>query len=378
MLFNYGTRGKTTAGSDHAFWARVRIKDLRYSQDSCSELFSRSAELDSFESRKIQKLREQLSDDPDEVLSTLRIWPEVVLHSDRVFSMNNRRLFCIKNCAAPRDCRVWVKLYHSPDDYDQVYGRGAFDKYYTTTCSGEHITVTEHRHKGNLARTFGVDKVCEAHITLSHRKSVNEVCADRAHILKDFNLFDIQQRGDNQIVVHGALQRDVDRAGAYIQGKYDRTEPLPKRSCDESRRMQDGNSRCPSPFSGHGPTSHNASMASGDEYIPRVASMGSSLHHVNSFHIGSVKAPTKYSYVHTGRVRNGFPEYEDEAQGLVVFIEDGYWYASGRTGLQHRFRTKEDPRSDGLHLWEQRTKNGWVEFGKWLSTRTSAHAESLS
>ena len=53
MLFNYGTCGKTTAGNDHAFWARVEIKDLRYSQDSCSELFSRSPELDCFESLRM-------------------------------------------------------------------------------------------------------------------------------------------------------------------------------------------------------------------------------------------------------------------------------------------------------------------------------------
>ena len=120
-----------------------------YSQDSCSELFSKSSEFDSTETRSIHRLREKLPDDPDEVLSALKMYPEVVLHGDRLYSMNNRRTHCLKNCAAPKAARIWVRLYHSPHDYDKFYGYGAFDRYYRTTSGGGHVTVTQHHHKGN-------------------------------------------------------------------------------------------------------------------------------------------------------------------------------------------------------------------------------------
>ena len=58
--------------------------------------------------------------------------------------MNNRRIYCIRNCTAPKECRISIKLHRSPHDFDQVYGHGVFDRYYSTTCSGEDITVTEH------------------------------------------------------------------------------------------------------------------------------------------------------------------------------------------------------------------------------------------
>ena len=33
-----------------------------------------------------------------------------------------------------------------------------------------------------------------------------------------------------------------------------------------------------------------------------------------------------------------------------------------------RFRTKEDPRLDGAHDWEQSSKRGWIPFGENLTT----------
>ena len=143
--------------------------------------------------------------------------------------MNNRRADCIKNCAAPKGARIWVQLYHSPDEYDKAHGHGAFDKYYSTTSGGENITVTKHHHKGNLARTFNVEKVCEAHIDFNHANAADEVCADRGILTEQFHLLGIEKRSKFQIVVYGTLQRDVDRAGAFIQGKYDKEVPLSKR-----------------------------------------------------------------------------------------------------------------------------------------------------
>ena len=85
----WGGVGRRSAGNDHSFWARIRIQDLKYTQDSRSEVFSRTAELNTYEARSIHKLCHQLGDDPDEVLSALAIWPEVVVIGERVHSMNN-------------------------------------------------------------------------------------------------------------------------------------------------------------------------------------------------------------------------------------------------------------------------------------------------
>ena len=143
--------------------------------------------------------------------------------------MNNRRAWAIKHCAAPKTQRIWIRLYRSPEEYDKQHGRGAFDRYYSTTCGGESITVTKHHHKGNLARAFNVEKVCEAHIDFNHANDANEVCADERILTEQFHLLGIEKLNEFQIVVYGTLQRDVDRAGAFVQGKYDKEAPLSKR-----------------------------------------------------------------------------------------------------------------------------------------------------
>ena len=181
---------------------------------------------------------EKLSDDPDEVLNALGIWPEVVLHGDRLYSMNNRRAYCIKNCIAPDGVRFWVKLYHSPDDYDRAYGRNAFGKYYSTTCAGESITLTTNYHKGELAREYGVERVFEGHVDFRLDGSADAVCAD-VMLLQQFNLFTIEKTRATQIVIRGRLQRDVDRASAFIEWRYERELPPAKRRREDSNAVGD-------------------------------------------------------------------------------------------------------------------------------------------
>ena len=77
MLISNGTLGRKRADNDHSVWCRIRLRDLKYSQDTCSEVFSKSAMLPTYESRRIQVLKEKLSDDPDEVLMALGISPEI-------------------------------------------------------------------------------------------------------------------------------------------------------------------------------------------------------------------------------------------------------------------------------------------------------------
>ena len=51
-------------------------------------------------------LREKLPDDPDEVLSAPKLYPEVVLHGPHLYSIYNRRAHCPKNHAAPRAAKI--------------------------------------------------------------------------------------------------------------------------------------------------------------------------------------------------------------------------------------------------------------------------------
>ena len=75
MLISNGTLGRKRADNDHSVWCRIRLRDLKYSQDTCSEV------LPTYESRRIQLLKEKLSDDPDEVLMDLGISPEIEHHA---------------------------------------------------------------------------------------------------------------------------------------------------------------------------------------------------------------------------------------------------------------------------------------------------------
>jgi hypothetical protein len=149
MLHSWGFNGQQPTQNDFSYWARLKIQDLRYTQDTCNEVFGKSVpHLLTPEDRDINKLRLKLGDDPDEVLNALRIYPEVVLHGQKYFSVNNWRTYCVRHCDAHESVRIWVKLYLSPQAYNNAHGANAFADYYTTTCEGQRITVTRQHYKG--------------------------------------------------------------------------------------------------------------------------------------------------------------------------------------------------------------------------------------
>jgi hypothetical protein len=88
------------------------------------------------------------------------------------------------------------------------------------------------------------------------------------------------------------------------------------------------------------------------------------------FYIGSARKPRNYCYVQSEKTIEGVPVYRDETKGLDLFKEGQYWFASSMsTGVQHRFRSSEDPRVGGSHPWDQWTKRSvWEPFGEWLTT----------
>jgi len=218
-LYTWGAAEQQVADNDMSFWARVRIEDLRYTQDTCSEVFSRSPpHLATHEDRKIHKLRDKFGDDPDPVLAALKIWLVVVVHGGKVFSINNRRAWCIKNCDAPARARIWVKLFPSPGDYNQCYGPGSFERYYSTTCEGKSITLTEPHYEGNLARELRHRHVAEAHVDLPVHV-VDEVRADDG-FLKKHRLLQVLKMRDDQVLLRGVTQHDVDLAVGFLRGRY--------------------------------------------------------------------------------------------------------------------------------------------------------------
>ena len=98
------------------------------------------------------------------------------------------------------------------------------------TIQGAPVKLTEWVYpKGALARTFHCEKVCEAHIDFKHANAADEVCADERILTDQFHLLGIEKPSGFQVVVYGSLQRDVDRTGAFTQGKCDKEVPPSKR-----------------------------------------------------------------------------------------------------------------------------------------------------
>ena len=54
----------------------------------------------------------------------------------------------------------------------RCFKAGAFEKYYTTTCEGQRITVTRPHYKGDLAKAFGHLHIRESHFQLPSEDAV--------------------------------------------------------------------------------------------------------------------------------------------------------------------------------------------------------------
>merc|ERR1711920_383847 len=114
--------------------------------------------------RRVVETCREFGDDPDDALQGLQIWPQVVVHGGKLFAMNNRRTYCIKNCNGPQDARIWVKLYLSPHDYNTAKGKGTFEQYYSTADDGLDIELTSYGHKRRLACKHGNAQVYERYL----------------------------------------------------------------------------------------------------------------------------------------------------------------------------------------------------------------------
>ena len=62
------------------------------------------------------------------------------------------------------------------------------------------------------------------------------MCGDEK-LLSQFAIVTIEKLNEIQIVIRSPVHRDVDRAGASLQGKHDKDPPPPKRHCDGSHSV---------------------------------------------------------------------------------------------------------------------------------------------
>jgi len=108
---------------------RTAIDDLYYSQASISDLFKDLRPLHEL----VQVLRAEGAD-PDAILGAQLI--NVVLHNGRMYSMDNRRLWCLK-AALPGQTQICVKLHSSAEGY----GVERFLAKFSTTNGGTDIRV---------------------------------------------------------------------------------------------------------------------------------------------------------------------------------------------------------------------------------------------
>ena len=79
--------------------------------------------------------------DPDDALREICIWPEVVRHGPKLWSTNNWRTHCLKNCGAPADVRISMNLRLSPKDHDEDHDKQALQRYSSTTTANEGLQI---------------------------------------------------------------------------------------------------------------------------------------------------------------------------------------------------------------------------------------------
>jgi len=159
--------------------------------------------------RALADLQSQLGDDPDDVLSCLEVWPDVILHGDKLFSYDNRRAWAIKHCRAHRETRIWVRLYLSPDTFNMEKGLGKFEEHYSTTSERMDVELTPRGHKRKL------EHFREPHVSVPD--AIMHDC--KAHLISKYNLSDIECIGASKFVMRGAIERDLDRAAAFLEAK---------------------------------------------------------------------------------------------------------------------------------------------------------------
>ncbi|CAE8581111.1 unnamed protein product [Polarella glacialis] len=111
------------------------IKELRYSQCSISDHFRNG--------RSIYEVAAEVTSDPELLAHFPRL--NVVRYSGKNYSMDNRRLWLLKECFKHKD--IGVHLFSDVDAYNAFVGfdpRRVFGRKYSTGNDGTHLRITAH------------------------------------------------------------------------------------------------------------------------------------------------------------------------------------------------------------------------------------------
>ncbi len=96
-------------------WSQVKLGDIHFTQDNVRD---KSSHYSAFRSLCDSIAAFKRDGDPDISLSKTNAHVEVVPYKHKkLFSMDNRRLFCLKEVFGPEQ-KLWVKQYSSTQAYD--------------------------------------------------------------------------------------------------------------------------------------------------------------------------------------------------------------------------------------------------------------------
>ncbi len=113
-----------------------RVNHVRYTQSSCSCVF-----------RDGRSLEQSVADLVDGRVDALRdewLTLDVVLLNGKLYSVNNRRLYCLKQfqILVRHSCTVLVRVrLHRWNSISQGHICKQFRKHFTTECDGESIFI---------------------------------------------------------------------------------------------------------------------------------------------------------------------------------------------------------------------------------------------
>eukprot|EP00933_Yihiella_yeosuensis_P020157 TRINITY_DN16237_c0_g2_i1.p1 TRINITY_DN16237_c0_g2~~TRINITY_DN16237_c0_g2_i1.p1 ORF type:complete len:433 (-),score=48.16 TRINITY_DN16237_c0_g2_i1:26-1324(-) len=189
-----------------------KVGDIHFSQDSMSGRFKNGSSIDSLKAEFLRK-----GSDPDQVLTPNFI--EVVFYRSKWYSMDNRRLWCLKQ-SYPADMLVQVYAFKNEKDYNQVYGDKRWEMKYSTICAGEYIFIEPRGHLWSIASKWGPDvavRHCKIKCSVTDSQHVS-IKREVTRMRLDYRLKDVQFRDDYCIIL--GAKRDVDMAGAIIYDRF--------------------------------------------------------------------------------------------------------------------------------------------------------------
>ena len=216
-------------------WSQVKLGDIRFTQDNVRESFSHHSR---FRSLCDSIAAFKKDGDPDISLSKTNAYLEVVSRHNKLFSLDNRRLFCLKE-VFDIEQKLWVKLYSSTYAYGADHRDCSWEKKFSTINDGVSVVVLPRGFKGNVPA--GMDFRC-LRLPLGYEPPA--VVLNKWKEKYNFDDMKVERdamhRDLRVLIVYGD-KRDVD-IGGYALCQLLMEEKGCKRSRDVDDKCKDGGS----------------------------------------------------------------------------------------------------------------------------------------